>query len=86
MYPWPHAFTYLDGDRLIVMRTQVASTPTSAAPGTIVDTSGGALHVATGHAGLLTIEELQPEGRRAMKVRDYLAGHPVQSGTRFGNR
>ena len=39
-----------------------------------------------GNAGQLAIEELQPEGRRAMKVRDYLAGHPVQPGTRFGSR
>jgi methionyl-tRNA formyltransferase len=83
LYPWPHAFSYLNGERLIVMRSHVASEPTSANPGTIVDVSSGAISVATGHGGRLAIDEVQPEGRRAMRVRDYLAGHPIQPGTRF---
>jgi methionyl-tRNA formyltransferase len=83
LYPWPHAFSYLNGERLIVMRSHVAPEPTSADPGTIVDVSSGAISVATGHGGRLAIDDVQPEGRRAMKVRDYLAGHPIQPGTRF---
>jgi len=83
LYPWPHAFSYLNGERLIVLRSHVAPEPTSADPGTIVDVSSGAISVATGHAERLAIDEVQPEGRRAMKVRDYLAGHPIQPGTRF---
>ena len=83
LYPWPHAFCYLNGERLIVMRSHVAPEPTSADPGTIVDVSSGAIFVATGHGGRLAIDEVQPEGRRAMKVRDYLAGHPIQPGTRL---
>ncbi|HEY6614266.1 MAG TPA: methionyl-tRNA formyltransferase [Vicinamibacterales bacterium] len=83
LYPWPHAFSYLNGERLIVMRSHVAPEPTSADPGTIVDASSGAISVATGRRGRLAIDEVQPEGRRAMKVRDYLAGHPIQPGTRF---
>jgi methionyl-tRNA formyltransferase len=86
LYPWPHAFTYLNGERLIVMRSHVSAEPTSAAPGTIVDVSAGALHVATGFGERLAIDEVQPEGRRAMKVRDYLAGHPIEPGARFGDR
>jgi methionyl-tRNA formyltransferase len=86
LYPWPHAFTYLDGERLILMRTHVVNETTTAAPGTVVDVAGGLLHVATGSSGRLAIDEIQPEGRRAMKTRDYLAGHPIQPGARFGGR
>jgi methionyl-tRNA formyltransferase len=86
LYPWPHAFTYLNGQRLIVMRSHVATEPTSDTAGTIVDVSPGAIHVATGYGGRLAIDEVQPEGRRAMKVRDYLAGHPIQPGARFDAR
>ena len=39
LYPWPHAFSYLNGERLIVLRSHVAPEPTSADPGTIVDVS-----------------------------------------------
>ena len=86
LYPWPHAFSYLNGERIIVMRSHVAPEPTSAEPGTIVDVSSGAISVATGRNGQLVIDDVQPEGRRAMKVRDYLAGHPIQPGTRFSTR
>lgn len=86
LYPWPHAFSYLNGERLIVMRSHVSAEPTNAAPGTIVDASSGAIHVATGYGERLVIDEVQPEGRRAMKAREYLAGHPIQPGTRFDVR
>lgn len=86
LYPWPHAYTYLNGERLIVMRSHVSPEPTSAAPGTIVDVSSGVIQVATGYGERLAIDEVQPEGRRAMTVRDYLAGHPIQPGARFGDR
>lgn len=85
LYPWPHAYSYLDNERLILLRSQVESRHTSEAPGTVVDTSGGVLRVATGQ-GCLGITELQPEGRRAMNARDYLPGHPIQPGARFGGR
>jgi len=86
LYPWPHAFSYLNGERLIVMRSHVALEPASAAPATILDASSGMIQVATGLGGRLAIDEVQPEGRRAMNVRDYLAGHPIQPGTCFGDR
>lgn len=86
LYPWPHAFSYLNGDRLIVIRSHVSPEPTDVAPGTIVDASSGAIHVATGYGERLIIDEVRPEGRRAMKVRDYLAGHPIQPGARFDSR
>ena len=83
LYPWPHAYTYLDGERLILLRTGVEESSTTDDPGTIVDVSAGSIHVATGHSGRIVIHELQPEGRRAMKTRDFLAGHPVRIGTRL---
>lgn len=86
LYPWPHAYTYLDGARLIVLKTQVETFGTEAAPGAVIDVSRDAIHVATGDGGRLAIQELQPEGRRPMRVRDYLAGRPVTPGVRFATR
>jgi methionyl-tRNA formyltransferase len=84
LYPWPHAYTHLDGTRLIVLKTRVEAERTSEPPGTILDASGDAIHVATGHEWRLAIERLQPEGRRPMSAREFLAGHPVKVGARFG--
>ena len=85
LYPWPHAFTYLDGARVIVLRTHpdAAAQELSAEPGAVIRVDRDAIRVATGHGGCLAIEELQPEGKRAMRVRDYLAGRPVTVGARF---
>ena len=85
LHPWPHAYTFLDGARLIVLRTRVepAAAP-SRAPGTIVHVTRDALHVATGSAEAVVLEQVQPEGRRPMTVRDYLAGRPLRPGAVLG--
>jgi len=86
LHPWPLASTALAGSRLIVLRTRVeAEAGGGAEPGTVVAVSRDALHVATGHGGQVAIEAVRPEGRRAMSVRDYLAGHPVEPGARLAS-
>jgi methionyl-tRNA formyltransferase len=83
LYPWPHAYTYLEGQRLIVLRTQMVDVSASVPPGTIIEVSDGVLRVATGHGGCIAIERVQSEGRRPMSTRDFLAGHPVRVGSTF---
>ena len=83
LYPWPHAYVYLDGARIILLRTHVVDDSTSAEPGKIVDVTRDAIRVATGHGGVIAIDELQPEGKRPMRTRDFLAGRPLQPGGRF---
>ena len=84
LYPWPHAYTYTEtGARLILMRTRVAPDGDALAPGTLVEVVRDAVTVAAGGGTRLSILELQPEGKRPMTVRDFLAGRPLMPGTRF---
>ncbi|MBI4887884.1 MAG: methionyl-tRNA formyltransferase [Acidobacteria bacterium] len=83
LYPWPHACTYLDGTRVIVLRTHVEEAAAGAPPGTIVAVSRDALHVATGDDGRLAIDRVQLEGGRPLEIREFLAGHRVAPGARF---
>jgi methionyl-tRNA formyltransferase len=88
--PWPHASTFLAGARLIIVRTLPTSIPGGepalhsrpAAPGTIVEAAADAIRVATGD-GVLRILALQPEGKRVMTAREFLAGRAVPTGTRL---
>jgi methionyl-tRNA formyltransferase len=83
LYPWPHAFTFLDGKRYILRRTTVRQKVDGGRPpGTILESGGDLLLAATG-AGELQILEVQPEGGRALATRDFLAGHHVAAGSRF---
>ena len=83
LYPWPHAYSYLEGSRLILLKTHLETETTDAQPGTVVDVSRGSISVATGHGERIAIDRVQPEGRRPMEAREFLAGHRVSPGTRL---
>jgi methionyl-tRNA formyltransferase len=85
LYPWPHAHTHIRDARLIVLRTNVGGPETySSPPGTVLHVARNAVHVVAGDGRSLAIEEVQLEGKRAMRVRDFLAGRPLPEGMRFG--
>lgn len=85
LQPWPLASTTLNGERLVIRRTAVADhLLPEVPPGTIVRAHGDELIVACGAGTALGIVEIQPEGRRAMATRDFLAGRGASEGARFG--
>ncbi|MEQ1729435.1 MAG: methionyl-tRNA formyltransferase, partial [Vicinamibacterales bacterium] len=59
-----------------------SSEAATAEPGTIVTAHGDELRIATG-AGTVLVTELQAEGRRASRTRDFLAGRKLAPGLRF---
>jgi methionyl-tRNA formyltransferase len=76
LHPWPHAFTFLNAKRLILLKSTLAKERSDADAGRVVDATGDRFRVATGN-GLLQIDELQTEGGRPMPAREFLAGHRV---------
>lgn len=88
LQPWPLAWTRLDGERVVLRRTGPVSADDPAAlaglaPGTVARAEGDELIVACGGGTLLRILEIQPEGRRTMSAREFLAGRDVARGARF---
>jgi methionyl-tRNA formyltransferase len=84
--PWPQAFSVLNGTRLVIIRGQVEPDhveATSETPGTILEAKGERLVVAAGRGTAYRLLDVQPEGRRAMTARDFLAGHRVDAGAQF---
>jgi methionyl-tRNA formyltransferase len=88
LHPWPHAYAFLNGQRLILLTASVAgpiaaeSSDRPLAPGTIVHAAGDDLRVACGD-GVVRILTLQAEGTRPMSVREFLAGHRLAAGDRL---
>lgn len=78
--PAPGAFTLLDKEPLKLWRARVV--PGRGAPGTLLNAEG-ALSVACGD-GALEIEELQRPGGRRMAAAEFLRGHALAPGERFG--
>lgn len=83
LYPWPHAYTWLGGERLILLRSSVDSRGATAPPGTITEVTRDAVHVAAGHGSGLVIHALQIAGKRPLTVREFLAGRPIAAGARL---
>ena len=89
LHPWPHAFCYIDGRRLLLLRTEVVDhpsnegSPSEPVAGEVVAAERDRLLVAAGNHTSLAIHELQPEGGRALGTRVFLAGHRLAPGTRF---
>jgi methionyl-tRNA formyltransferase len=83
LHPWPHASTHLNGLRLIVLVSQPVEEAHTAPPGTIVRADRDSLYVAAGHQTTLALLGVQPEGRRPMIIREFMAGHAARAGQRF---
>lgn len=83
LQPWPMVSIWIDGARHLVHRTKVSDESVDAAPGTVADAGHGRLAIAAGGGGVIEILEIQPEGRRAMTTRDFLAGRRIQPGARI---
>lgn len=85
LHPWPHAFTDLDAERMILLKSDVepGTPPVPGVPGTVLEAHGDVLRVLTGD-GVLRLHILQREGRRAVSAREFLAGRPIQPGARLG--
>ena len=83
--PWPNAYTKYGAHRLVIWRASVMSEEQArGSDGEIIKAHGGDLVVACGDETLLRIEEVQPEGKRRMSVRDFLNGARVRAGERLG--
>jgi methionyl-tRNA formyltransferase len=79
LHPWPHAFTFLGDQRFILHRSTVSRGAPDAVAGTVLEASGDRLRIAAG-AGVVTVLEIQAEGKRPMPAREFLAGHPIAAG------
>lgn len=90
--PWPGSFTFLPtatGKNLRVIIDQVSIHELdldghSAASGTILSVSPEQLLIKTSTQAL-SIERLQPAGKRTMDIAEFLRGHSMQTGRMLSN-
>ena len=83
--PWPSAYTTINGKLLKIFVAHVEQAPrfSQAAPGTIVEVTPVSLSVATGD-GMLTLLEVQLEGKKRLPVEEFLRGHHIAPGLVLG--
>jgi methionyl-tRNA formyltransferase len=82
LVPWPGAFTAGALGRLKICAASLGPAAPDA-PGMVVEAGPDGLVVAAA-GGTLRISRLQPEGKRVMTVKEFLAGHRLEPGDRLG--
>lgn len=81
-HPWPGAYTGWQGRLLKIYRGEVRKGKKTGKAGTVLWVGADFIEVETGRDSY-RINEVQPEGKRRMSVREFLSGHPVSVGTVF---
>lgn len=81
--PWPSAFTKLDGKTFKIWKAAVCTENSDQAPGCIVNVEKGSMDVQTGE-GILSLLEVQLEGKKRMDADAFLRGYKVEAGVCLG--
>lgn len=82
--PFPGCYTLLHEQRLEIVAAAAEPHIGEAAPGTIVEIAKDSFTVACGNNSQLRLTQVQPAGKKAMFVRDFLNGAKLQVGTKLG--
>jgi methionyl-tRNA formyltransferase len=80
-YPWPGAYTSLNGERITIIRARAIPSDSCCSSG-MIEKAGEQLQVCTG-TGILSITELKPEGKKAMTAGAFVNGRRLGKGMRF---
>jgi methionyl-tRNA formyltransferase len=82
--PWPSAYTFLDNKRIKIIRGKGREGKTSnLIPGEITDLNKIGIQVSCGQNSIYIVEELQPEGKKAMSAYAFSLGAKITPGDKF---
>ena len=81
--PWPSAYTKLDGKTFKIWKASVKAENSNETPGSVCKAGKEGLEVQTGE-GVLSLVEVQLEGKKRMEADAFLRGYQVAEGTLLG--
>jgi methionyl-tRNA formyltransferase len=80
LQPWPLVSARLAGTRILLHRTQLTGETLDQAAGTVARIDADGIVVVAGDGRGLRLVDLQPEGRRVMRAREFVAGRRLEAG------
>jgi methionyl-tRNA formyltransferase len=80
--PWPGTYTLLNKKRLRILKAHTTEGAPKDSPGQVARVTDAGIEVGTGR-GRLVITELQPEGKKSMSAKSFLAGYKIERGILF---
>lgn len=83
MTPWPGAFTYLPGGKLLKIHRAIPGESAGGVPGEVLQASAEGILVAAGTGGML-LREIQTAGGKRLPAGDFLRGNALAPGDKLG--
>lgn len=80
---WPTCYSYLDGLQIRFFRAEALQDEPDGEPGTVSET-GKDYYVINCGSGRLKVFEQQLQGKKRMSAGDFMRGHRLSKGDRFG--
>lgn len=80
--PWPSAYTHIDGKTLKIWMADAEDGNSGSEPGTVVEVTKNTVKVQTGD-GMLSLLEVQLEGKKKMPVDAFLRGCQLEAKSRL---
>ncbi|MBF0540846.1 MAG: methionyl-tRNA formyltransferase [Nitrospirae bacterium] len=79
LYPWPCAYTFINGERVKIIKAESVEYGGSGEAGKIINEDDKGFFIGTA-SGLLSIIELQPAGKSPMSYKAFLKGRLNKTG------
>ena len=80
---WPACYSYLDGQQIKFYKAEVIDEDPDGEPGTVSSTDKNSYFINCG-SGKLRVLEQQLQGKKRMSAGDFMRGHKLSKGDRFG--
>ena len=80
---WPACYSYLDGQQVKFYKAEVIDEEPDGEPGTVSRTDKKSYYINCG-SGKLRVLEQQLQGKKRMSAGDFMRGHKLSAGDRFG--
>lgn len=80
---WPACYSYLDGQQVKFYKAEVLTEEPDGEPGTVSGTDKNSYIINCG-SGKLRVLEQQLQGKKRMSAGDFMRGHKLSVGDRFG--
>jgi methionyl-tRNA formyltransferase len=81
-YPWPGAYGYMNGEKILVLKAKALDKNTKGTAGCIEQVFQNDIQVSTGE-GILVVSEVKPEGKKTMSASAFLRGRHIKAGDSF---
>ena len=79
---WPGTYTLYNNNMLKILEVSVSGENSEMEPGAICAVSKDSFSVQTGD-GILVVKRIQPQGKKAMSVKDYFLGNKINVGDKL---